>query len=200
MDDRQFGLENMVVSRRRGFSDENPANLVIHRRCCKEWIPSRPSSKRQPLRERIAERSARSQLTPSSRSLIDILWHDLPHPPTSYLGNNHKWRSADGSGNSLTNPQLGAARTRECSAAVCGCRRLTSLILSLRSLCSCVSSFSQQSARPQRSLSPSVVSFVLLADRRTLQVVFDALLKRDTFKPHPSGISWVWERCVGAPS
>lgn len=40
-----------------------------------------------------------------------MLWKDLPHPPTAYLGNNYKWRSADGSGNSLTNPQLGAAGT-----------------------------------------------------------------------------------------
>ncbi|KAJ4369231.1 hypothetical protein N0V83_006316 [Neocucurbitaria cava] len=39
------------------------------------------------------------------------LWNDLPHPPQSYLGAKFQYRSADGSNNSLVNPQVGAAGT-----------------------------------------------------------------------------------------
>jgi hypothetical protein len=45
-------------------------------------------------------------------SLIELLWNDLTHPVSSYVGAKHKFRSGDGSGNSLQDPQLGAANTR----------------------------------------------------------------------------------------
>ncbi|PWY98110.1 putative dioxygenase Ssp1 [Testicularia cyperi] len=44
-----------------------------------------------------------------SGALISIIWGDLPHPAVSYLGQGNRYRSADGSGNSIANPQLGAS-------------------------------------------------------------------------------------------
>ncbi|MCJ1396496.1 hypothetical protein MMC18_009386 [Xylographa bjoerkii] len=42
-------------------------------------------------------------------TLIETLWDSLKHPPVSSLGNQFKYRTADGSNNSLLYPQLGAA-------------------------------------------------------------------------------------------
>lgn len=44
-----------------------------------------------------------------SDGFIGMLWKDLPHPHASLLGKNNKYHSADGSGNCLVNPQMGAA-------------------------------------------------------------------------------------------
>ncbi|CAO2651331.1 Nn.00g096280.m01.CDS01 [Neocucurbitaria sp. VM-36] len=46
-----------------------------------------------------------------THSFLEQLWNDLPHPPQSYLGTKFQYRSADGSNNSLINPQVGAAGT-----------------------------------------------------------------------------------------
>ncbi|KAF2141317.1 uncharacterized protein K452DRAFT_272071 [Aplosporella prunicola CBS 121167] len=50
-----------------------------------------------------------------SKKLTDTfltqLWTDLQHPPLSYLGDQFKYRQADGSYNSLKHPMLGAANT-----------------------------------------------------------------------------------------
>lgn len=46
-----------------------------------------------------------------TKSFITQLWNDLQHPPQSYLGSKYQYRSADGSNNSLVNPQVGAAGT-----------------------------------------------------------------------------------------
>jgi hypothetical protein len=42
---------------------------------------------------------------------LEQLWNDLQHPPQSYLGEKYQYRSADGSNNSLVNPQIGKAGT-----------------------------------------------------------------------------------------
>lgn len=42
-------------------------------------------------------------------TLLDGLWDALEHPPKMSLGNEFKYRSADGSGNCVINPKLGAA-------------------------------------------------------------------------------------------
>ena len=59
--------------------------------------------------------SLRQSFYPNSKSLfrsqVFIVYHDLPHPPTSYLGQRFAWRSADGSGNNLNLPDLGRANT-----------------------------------------------------------------------------------------
>jgi linoleate 10R-lipoxygenase len=44
-------------------------------------------------------------------AFLDELWNSLPHPPLSYLGDDYKYRSADGSNNSYIFPKLGAAYT-----------------------------------------------------------------------------------------
>jgi len=44
-------------------------------------------------------------------NFLSQLWNDLQHPPQSYLGSKYQYRSADGSFNSLVNPQVGAAGT-----------------------------------------------------------------------------------------
>jgi cytochrome P450 len=44
-------------------------------------------------------------------NFLEQLWNDLPHPPQSYLGGKYQYRAADGSNNSLVNPQVGAAGT-----------------------------------------------------------------------------------------
>ncbi|KAF1851680.1 heme peroxidase [Cucurbitaria berberidis CBS 394.84] len=46
-----------------------------------------------------------------THKFLEQLWNDLPHPPQSYLGAKYQYRSADGSNNSLVNPQVGAAGT-----------------------------------------------------------------------------------------
>ncbi|KPM39214.1 Psi-producing oxygenase A [Neonectria ditissima] len=40
---------------------------------------------------------------------IDTLWRNLQHPPISYLGDEFRYRAADGSNNNITYPNLGAA-------------------------------------------------------------------------------------------
>ncbi|RAQ99836.1 heme peroxidase [Stemphylium lycopersici] len=44
-------------------------------------------------------------------TFLTQLWNDLEHPPQSYLGGKYQYRAADGSNNSLMNPQIGAAGT-----------------------------------------------------------------------------------------
>lgn len=46
-----------------------------------------------------------------TKNFVTQLWNDLQHPPQSYLGPKFQYRSADGSNNSLVNPQVGAAGT-----------------------------------------------------------------------------------------
>lgn len=53
-------------------------------------------------------------------SLVELLWNDLTHPASSYVGPKHRFRSGDGSGNSLQDPQFGAANTRELYCRGCG--------------------------------------------------------------------------------
>lgn len=51
---------------------------------------------------------------------IRLLYTDLPHPPSTSLGETWQFRSADGSGNSRVDPALGKAGTpysRSCSSA-----------------------------------------------------------------------------------
>ena len=44
-------------------------------------------------------------------AFLTTLWNDLQHPPSSYLGTDYQYRSADGSFNSLLHPNLGKAGT-----------------------------------------------------------------------------------------
>lgn len=40
---------------------------------------------------------------------VELLYHDLAHPPSTYLGKQHIWRTADGSYNNVNDPKLGKA-------------------------------------------------------------------------------------------
>ncbi|KAG7449917.1 heme peroxidase [Guyanagaster necrorhizus] len=42
---------------------------------------------------------------------IALLYNTLPHPPATFIGPQYQWRSADGFGNNVENPQLGRAGT-----------------------------------------------------------------------------------------
>ncbi|KAH8800452.1 hypothetical protein F5884DRAFT_552161 [Xylogone sp. PMI_703] len=42
-------------------------------------------------------------------AFISRLWDNLRHPPLSYLGNEFRYRTADGSNNNILYPHLGAA-------------------------------------------------------------------------------------------
>ncbi|ODH51178.1 hypothetical protein GX48_02604 [Paracoccidioides brasiliensis] len=54
------------------------------------------------------ESTARVKLT---NSFVKSLWVSLPHPPLSYLGDEYRYRAADGSYNNPLFPRLGAANT-----------------------------------------------------------------------------------------
>ncbi|KAJ3989347.1 linoleate diol synthase [Lentinula detonsa] len=41
--------------------------------------------------------------------VIKLLYNDLSHPPATLIGNKYAWRSADGSGNNIGDPELGMA-------------------------------------------------------------------------------------------
>ncbi|PGH18399.1 hypothetical protein AJ79_00467 [Helicocarpus griseus UAMH5409] len=55
-----------------------------------------------------SESTLRGQLT---NTFVKSLWVSLPHPPLSYLGDEYRYRAADGSNNNPMFPQLGAANT-----------------------------------------------------------------------------------------
>ncbi|KAI9777325.1 MAG: hypothetical protein M1839_008933 [Geoglossum umbratile] len=46
-----------------------------------------------------------------TNQFIGELWNSLQHPPLSYLGEEYAYRKADGSGNNIMYPHLGAANT-----------------------------------------------------------------------------------------
>lgn len=86
--------------------------------------------------------------------LLDVLWNSLQHPPMSYLGDDFRYRSADGSNNSYIFPRLGAANTPYA-----------------------------------RSVNPVTVQPGALPDPGLL---FDSLLAREEFKPHPNKVSSIF--------
>lgn len=83
---------------------------------------------------------------------IRLLYRDLPHPPSTNMGEYWQFRSADGSGNSRLEPDMGKAGTpysRSCSSTAA----------------------LSESELPDPGL------------------IFDLLIKREEFKPHPAGLS-----------
>ena len=86
-----------------------------------------------------------------SNKFIQQLYDDLQHPPVAQLGDKYKYRTADGSFNNITSPQLGAANTHYA-----------------------------------RSVRPQIMQAADLPEPGDL---FDNLMVRDQFKPHPAKIS-----------
>ncbi|PGH01900.1 prostaglandin-endoperoxide synthase 2 [Blastomyces parvus] len=82
----------------------------------KSKASGKPIDDKEYLMERIiqlvanlpAESSARMQL---SQTFVKSLWVSLPHPPLTYLGDEYRYRAADGSNNNPMFPRLGAANT-----------------------------------------------------------------------------------------
>lgn len=89
-----------------------------------------------------------------SRLLQSEIWNSLAHPPLTYLGDEFRYRSADGSNNSYLYPKLGAANTPYA-----------------------------------RSINPVTIQPAALPDPGLL---FDSLLAREQFKPHPNNISSIF--------
>ena len=88
-----------------------------------------------------------------SNLFVQQLYDDLQHPPIAQLGDEHKYRAADGSFNNISAPRLGAAGTHYA-----------------------------RSVRPQIMQVPDL-------DLPTPGDLFDNLMVRDHFKPHPAKIS-----------
>ena len=86
-----------------------------------------------------------------SNKFVQQLYDDLQHPPVAQLGDEYRYRTADGSFNNITSPQLGAANTHYA-----------------------------RSVRPQ---------IMQAADLPEPEDLFDNLMVRDQFKPHPAKIS-----------
>ena len=40
---------------------------------------------------------------------VSTVFYDLPHPPATYMGKGYAWRTADGSGNNVSIPDMGKA-------------------------------------------------------------------------------------------
>ncbi|KIP10018.1 hypothetical protein PHLGIDRAFT_101881 [Phlebiopsis gigantea 11061_1 CR5-6] len=49
--------------------------------------------------------------TKLQNAVVELLYDDLPHPPSTQLGNKYAWRTADGSGNNISDPDMGKAGT-----------------------------------------------------------------------------------------
>ncbi|KAJ5103401.1 hypothetical protein N7532_003930 [Penicillium argentinense] len=110
--DQSSGLFNDIKSL--GFRDLNTVKDLIKNKASGELIDDKTY-----LMERIIQLVAdmpghsknRTELT---NQFLDELWNSLPHPPLSYMGDDYKYRSADGSNNNPTLPWLGAANTPYC--------------------------------------------------------------------------------------
>lgn len=86
-----------------------------------------------------------------SNAIVQQLYDNLQHPPVAQLGNEHRYRAADGSFNNIMAPQVGAANTHYA-----------------------------RSVRPQT---------MQMSDPPDPADLFDNLMARDHFKPHPAKIS-----------
>lgn len=86
-----------------------------------------------------------------SDKFVQQLYDDLQHPPVAQLGNEHKYRSADGSFNNIMAPRIGAADSHYA-----------------------------------RSVRPQTIRPADLPDPADL---FDTLMARGEFRPHPAKLS-----------
>ncbi|KAJ5887878.1 hypothetical protein N7495_007919 [Penicillium taxi] len=114
--DQSSGLINDIKSL--GFRDINTVKDLVKSKASGELVDDKTY-----LMERIIQASTllvadlpghsknRTELT---NTFLDELWGSLPHPPLSYMGDDFKYRSADGSNNNPTLPWLGAANTPYC--------------------------------------------------------------------------------------
>ena len=86
-----------------------------------------------------------------NNQIVQQLYDNLQHPPVAQLGDEYRYRAADGSFNNIMAPQIGAANNHYA-----------------------------RSVRPQT---------MQMADLPEPEDLFDNLMARDTFKPHPAKLS-----------
>ncbi|PWY87652.1 heme peroxidase [Aspergillus heteromorphus CBS 117.55] len=82
----------------------------------KDAATGEPVNDRHYIMERVIQLAAGLPSTSRgetglTNTFLKQLWDDLQHPPISYLGRDNAYRKADGSGNNILWPQIGAART-----------------------------------------------------------------------------------------
>ncbi|KAJ5239525.1 hypothetical protein N7468_004144 [Penicillium chermesinum] len=97
-----------------GFKDVNTVKELIANKASGNLVDDKTY-----LMERIIQMVAdmpghSKNRTALTNAFLDELWNSLPHPPLSYMGDDYKYRSADGSNNNPTLPWLGAANTPYC--------------------------------------------------------------------------------------
>lgn len=144
-----------VVNVLRAF---NLSNLKTVKDVALVGVEGEPIDDKTYLMERIVQLAADLPVTSRTsatltNAFLNVLWTDLQHPPQSYLGDKFIFRNADGSGNNILWPHLGAA--------------------------------GQPYARTVRP------RFLQPVARPDPGVIFDSLLARKKFEPHPNKISSV---------
>ncbi|KAJ5815526.1 hypothetical protein N7474_007303, partial [Penicillium riverlandense] len=82
----------------------------------KSAVTGDPVNDREYIMERIIQLAAGLPSTSKNGkevtgTFLNQLWNDLQHPPISYLGRDAAYRKADGSGNNVLWPHIGAAGT-----------------------------------------------------------------------------------------
>ncbi|KAK5270764.1 hypothetical protein LTR96_004042 [Exophiala xenobiotica] len=146
---------NQVLNVLKAF---NIKNLETIKDVALVGVEGEPIDDKTYLMERIIQLAADLPVTSRTsatltNTFLNQLWTDLQHPPQSYLGNDFVFRNADGSGNNILWPHLGAA--------------------------------GQPYARTVRPRSLRPVA------RPDPGVIFDSILARKKFEPHPNKISSV---------
>lgn len=148
-DTKPTGLVDDLVNLRRG----DVRTLIAQ---AKSTLTGDPVNDKNYLMERLLK--VASELPPNSKNasvlsneIVQQLYDNLQHPPPAQLGDEHRYRTADGSFNNIMAPQVGAAGTHYA-----------------------------------RSVRPQTMQTADLPDPADL---FDNLMARDKFKPHPAKIS-----------
>ncbi|OOF98169.1 hypothetical protein ASPCADRAFT_142143 [Aspergillus carbonarius ITEM 5010] len=82
----------------------------------KDTATGQPVNDRHYIMERVIQLAAGLPSTSKggkdlTNTFLKQLWNDLQHPPISYLGREFSYRKADGSGNNILWPHIGAAGT-----------------------------------------------------------------------------------------
>ncbi|KIW15932.1 hypothetical protein PV08_05982 [Exophiala spinifera] len=136
----------------------NLSNLKTVKDVALVGVEGEPIDDKTYLMERIVQLAADLPVTSRTsatltNAFLNVLWTDLQHPPQSYLGHKFIFRNADGSGNNILWPHLGAA--------------------------------GQPYARTVRP------RFLQPVARPDPGVIFDSILARKKFDPHPNKISSV---------
>ncbi|KAJ5694926.1 hypothetical protein N7455_002172 [Penicillium solitum] len=110
--DKSSGLINDIKSL--GFRDVNTVKDLIASKASGELIDDKTYLMERII-QMVADLPGNSKTRPELTSVfLDELWNSIDHPPLSYMGDEYKYRSADGSNNNPTLPWLGAANTPYC--------------------------------------------------------------------------------------